>query len=195
MSMLMKMITNGHSGPMIMRKGGGGGGTSTSGIAPEFKPALMKGLGYAEGQLDKELKGGDGIAYADQAKAQQALGVQERLAQDALQGRGAFDNQAAINNQLDRVAAQSRLSHMGAPSGSARAQRAQASALADAALQMQQMEQQQQAAGAQALQTAAMQGRALEQERLDAPHKSLDRYFGYLSGAPQQSTTKQSGGK
>jgi len=33
-----------------------------------------------------------------------------------------------------------------------------------------------------------------QQERLDAPHTSAERYFGYLSGAPQQSKVEQSGG-
>ena len=32
------------------------------------------------------------------------------------------------------------------------------------------------------------------QERLDAPHTSASRYFGYLSGAPQTSKTETSGG-
>jgi hypothetical protein len=32
------------------------------------------------------------------------------------------------------------------------------------------------------------------QRRLDAPHTSAERYFGYLSGAPQTTTQTQSGG-
>jgi hypothetical protein len=35
---------------------------------------------------------------------------------------------------------------------------------------------------------------AYNQQRLDAPHTSASRYFGYLGNAPQQQTATQSGG-
>ena len=194
--MILKRLMTGDGGfgPMICRKGGGGGGTSSSGISEEYRPHLTGALDKATSQLDQEFEGDRGAAVADQAKAREAIAASERVSQDALQGRGAFDNRAGVERQLQNLQGQSAYGNQG-NLGSARAQRAQQAALADASLQFGQLDQQNQIAGAAGLGQAAQQGRALEQERLDAPHKSLDRYFGYLSGAPQTRTESRSGGK
>ena len=180
----------------ITRKGGGGGGTSTSGIAPEFKPALTKGLGLAGSQLDKELgaDGATGAAVASQDQLRADINAGRQVSQDALSGQGAFDNRGAVNRQLQNLQGQQVAGGLGTL-GSARADRARQAALADASLQFNQLDQQNQVAGAAGLQQSGQQLRGLEQEQLDAPHKSLERYFGYLSGAPQQTTQQQSGGK
>ena len=69
---------------------------------------------------------------------------------------------------------------LGGRLGSARAQRAAAAAAGDAALARQDLDTQKR------MQAAA----ALE----DAPHRSLERFFGYLGNAPQQQTTTSKGG-
>jgi hypothetical protein len=74
-------------------------------------------------------------------------------------------------------------------------------ALADRSLQLQEMRQRQRQEGISGMETAASTlgkvGTAkqkYEQERLDAPHTSAERYFGYLSGAPQTTKQETSGG-
>ena len=78
--------------------------------------------------------------------------------------------------------------------GSARADRARESALADQSLQLQQASDQRRAQGAQALAGVAADRQQRAQARLDAPHTSASRFFGYLGSAPQQQTTTSSGG-
>ena len=79
--------------------------------------------------------------------------------------------------------------------GSARAQKAMQGALADRSLAYQQRRQQEAAAGAEALGEAGSTLQQYEQQRLDAPHTSAQRYFGYLGSAPQQTKTSGGGGK
>ena len=69
---------------------------------------------------------------------------------------------------------------LGGRLGSARHQRAAAAAAGDAALNRRDAEMQQKLAAAQAFE--------------DAPHRSLERFFGYLGNAPQQQTTTSKGG-
>ncbi len=78
--------------------------------------------------------------------------------------------------------------------GSARSQRAMQSALADKALEYQQRRQAEAAGGIEALGQAGSTLQEYEQQRLDAPHTSAQRYFGYLGSAPQ-STVTSGGGK
>ena len=77
--------------------------------------------------------------------------------------------------------------------GSARADRARQSALADRSLQLQQASDQRRGQGLQALAGVAEEKQALKQSVLDAPHTEAQRYFGYLGSG--QETTTQSGGK
>lgn len=192
--LLSKLITGDGFGPQIARKGGGGGGTSTSGIAPEFKPHLEGSLSKATEQLDKEWENqGAAVAGLDPSQ-QEGLRAQEALSREAIAGTGRFDDRAAVDRQLQNLAGQQAYSMQG-NLGSARGDRARQAALADASFQFGQKRQQDAIAGAAGLQQAGQQRRMIAQEQLDAPHKSLDRYFGYLSGAPQQTTTSQSGGK
>lgn len=191
---LSKLITGDGFGPQIARKGGGGGGTSTSGIAPEFKPHLEGALGKATEQLDKEW-GQEGAAIAGlDASQREGLRAQEDLSRQAISGTGQFDDRAAVDRQLRNLQGQQLAGGQGSL-GSARADRARQAALADASLGFQQKRQQDAIAGAAGLQQAGATRQAQTQQELDAPHKSLDRYFGYLSGAPQQTTSSQSGGK
>ena len=79
--------------------------------------------------------------------------------------------------------------------GSARQSRANAAALADQAVQLQQADLQQKAMGAEGLGQTAMAARALEQQKLDAPHTALQRYFGYLGNVGQEQKSSGGGGK
>lgn len=82
--------------------------------------------------------------------------------------------QQALAQQRGRQALGGRL-------GSARAQRAALAAAGDVSQARQAQEDQQRLQAAQTYE--------------DAPHRSLERFFGYLGNAPQQQTSTQSGGK
>ena len=193
--------------------GGGGGGqttTTTSGIDEEFKPYLERVLSDVTDRYDKEVKEGPDAVVAkmtpEQIKAlekQKALaGTQEKEAQAMIDGTGAYDMSAARDRDLQNLMG----TGAGAASvsgglGSARFEKAMGGALADRSLQLQEMEQRRRQQGISGLGDAASTlgkvgttKQKYDQERLDAPHTSAQRYFGYLSGAPQKSEQTSSGG-
>ena len=157
-------------------KGGGGASTTSSGIDPEFKPHLQKALGAATTRLEDELSEG-GTPLADDRNVRGIL--EERMRRDP---NYAIDN-ALRRTQADIAGQQA----LGGQLGSARAQRAREAALGDVAYQRQTEEDAARLAAASGIQQ-------LDQARIDKPHESLSRYFGYLGNAPQQQTTQQSGG-
>lgn len=196
----------------ICMKGGGGGQTTTtySGIDPEFKPYLEEVLSDVTDRYKSEVaEGPDAIVAAltqeqkDALEKQKALSAsQEAEAKAMIEGTGAYDTSAArqrdLQNLMGSGAGQASVS---GGLGSARFEKAMGGALADRSLQFQEMEQKRRQQGISGMETAASTlgkvGTAkqrYEQERLDAPHTSAERYFGYLAGAPQTSKTEQSGG-
>lgn len=193
--------------------GGGGGGqttTTTSGIDDEFKPYLKRVLSDVTDRYDKEVKEGPDAVVAkmtpEQIKAlekQKAFaGTQEKEAQAMIDGTGAYDMSAARDRDLQNL--------MGTGAGkaavtgglgSARFEKAMGGALADRSLDYSLMRQDTRQKGISGLGDAASTlgkvgttKQKYDQERLDAPHTSAQRYFGYLSGAPQKSEQTSSGG-
>lgn len=198
----------------ICNMGGGRGGgqttTTYSGIDPEFKPYLEEVLSDVTDRYKSEVaEGPDAIVAAltqeqkDALEKQKALSAsQEAEAKAMIEGTGAYDTSAArqrdLQNLMGSGAGQASVS---GGLGSARFEKAMGGALADRSLQFQEMEQKRRQQGISGMETAASTlgkvGTAkqrYEQERLDAPHTSAERYFGYLAGAPQTSKTEQSGG-
>jgi len=193
--------------------GGGGGGqttTTTSGIDDEFKPYLERVLSDVTDRYDKEVKEGPDAVVAkmtpEQIKAlekQKALsGTQEKEAQAMIDGTGAYDLSAARNRDLQNImgTGAGKASVTGGL-GSARFEKAMGGALADRSLDYSLMRQDTRQKGISGLGDAASTlgkvgttKQKYDQERLDAPHTSAQRYFGYLSGAPQKSEQTSSGG-
>ena len=131
----------GHWKSRVRWKGGGSTtATQTSGIDKEFKPHLKEALGIATGKLREEQAEG-GAPVADQTLGRQ-------IASDAVAGRGAFDDRAAVDRQLRNLQGQQQV---GGGLGSARADCARQAALADAALGFQDRRQQQLTTGAEQL--------------------------------------------
>ena len=179
--------------------GGGGGGqttTTTSGIDEEFKPYLERVLSDVTKRYEDEVeKGPDAIVAKMTPEQKEALAKQKAEAQDMIEGTGAYDTSAARQRDLQNLMG----TGAGAASvsgglGSARFEKAMGGALADRSLQMQEMEQRRRLEGISGLGKVGTAKQKYEQERLDAPHTSAQRYFGYLSGAPQQQTQTSSGG-
>jgi hypothetical protein len=195
----------------ICFKGGGGQPTVTkSGIDDEFKPYLEKVLKDVTGRYEKEVAAGpDSIVAAMTPEQKEALAKQKALstsqgdeAQAMIEGTGAYDMSAARDRDLQNLmgSAAGQASTSGGLGG-ARFEKAMGGALADRSLQLQKDRQSQRKEGISGLETSAdtlgkvgTAKQKYEQERLDAPHTSAQRYFGYLSGAPQQKETEGGGG-
>jgi len=198
--LLIKMMAGGDPfGSSIARKGGGGGGTTTttvSGIDKEFKPYLKRVLSDVTDRYEAEVAGGPDaiVAKLDQAQID-AINAQEGMGRDALAGRGIYDVRGAQERDLQNLAgSQAMQQYMSGGLGGARAQRGMQSALADRSSQNLEEQRRIQQYGMSQLGEAGSTRQAYEQQRLDAPHTSASRYFGYLAGAPQSTTQTQTGG-
>jgi len=178
-----------------MGSGGGGAQTTTTGIDPEFKPYLTKVLSDVTERYGREVGQGPNAVVAKlDPRQQRAIDMQTRLAEQAMSGTGLYDTQAAQERQLKNLMGSSLgQSAYGGSLGSARAQKSMQSALADKALEYQQRRQQEAASGIETLGAAGSTLQQYEQQRLDAPHTSASRYFGYLGSAPQQTSTSGGG--
>tara|TARA_A100001011_G_C14148661_1_gene773025 strand:+ start:433 stop:981 length:549 start_codon:yes stop_codon:yes gene_type:complete len=178
--------------------GSGGGGstvTQTSGIDEEFKPYLVDVLSDVTGRYKQERAAGpDAIVAAMDPKQKEALAYQENLARQAIQGTGIYDDTAAMKQSLQNVmGTQLGRASAGGNLGSARSQAAMQGALANEADKFNVRRRKVAMGGVDALGSAGSTMQAYNQQRLDAPHTSAERYFGYLGSAPQQ-TTKTGGG-
>jgi len=113
-----------------------------------------------------------------------------------MSGTGLYDTQAAQQRAMEKaMASQVGQAAFSGTLGSASQQKAMQSALADKATEFQQRRQQEAALGAQQLGEVGSAYQSQAQERLDAPHTSAQRYFGYLGSAPQSTTSSGGGGK
>lgn len=173
--------------------GGGGGSsqTTTSGIDPRFAPYLEEVLSDVTGQYrTRRAEDFEGTVAADTAEQTEALRTAQGLGRDLSQGLSQAQVQRDLSNLQGQQLAQGQRNL-----GSARADRARQSALADRSLQLQQASDVRRGQGAQVLQAVGQDRQAKAQARLDAPHTQAQRYFGYLGSAPQQQTTSGGGGK
>jgi len=183
-------------GRAVFKGGGGGTQTTTSGIDPEFKPYLERVLSDVTTKYEADVAAGPDALVAKMTPEQQAaMAAQKGQAEEMMAGTGIFDTQAETQRQLANLAGRSMVGQAGAGAlGSARAQRAQQAALADMGSQFAQQRQQQALAGGEMLGQVGSAKQQYEQARMDAPHTAASRYFGYLTNAPQTTTTTQSGG-
>ena len=176
--------------------------TTTSGIAPQFIPYYEKALGIATTRLDQQFDDqgnlldptASGIVAGLQGEQVEGLGAQTDLARQALSGTGIYDDQGAVQRELQNLAGQQTTGMLGSL-GSARGERAMQSALADKAYQFQQARQQNAEGGAQSLQDVGAVYQQQEQTVKDAPYTELQRYSNVAFGnAPQQQVQTSSGG-
>jgi len=182
-----------------MSFGGGGGGSSTtvSGIDEEFKPDLEYGLGLTKELLENQINTpGSVVAGFDQRQID-ALNAQTQLAQDQITGSGIYDTRAAEQGSLlGLIGSNALTSSMGNSLGSARGEKALASALAGRAGEYQKARQEQSMQGVQELGAAGTTMQQQTQAELSEQDTALDRFFGRLTGAaPKSTTTTSSGGK
>lgn len=184
-------------GARTVYKGGGGGTTTTtSGIDPEFKPYLERVLSDVTTKYQEDVAGGpDAIVAAMTDEQRNALAAQKKTAEDAMAGTGAYNTDAARQRDLQNLmGTASGQSASAGGLGSARSDRAMMGAVADRSLALQKDRQDTIERGISGLGEVGSAKQAYNQQRLDAPHTSASRYFGYLGNAPQQKTATQSGG-
>ena len=175
---------------------GGGGQTQTSGIDPEFKPDIQKGLGIARQRLEEQQADPSTIVAGLDPRQQAALGAQTAMAQDMMTGRGLYNTRAAEERSLQDLAGQSLMgASAGGSLGSARSQAAMQGALAKRAGDYQQQRQQMAGMGVEQLGQAGTTFQKQRQKELEAKDTSLDRFFNRLTGVAGKTTTTSGGGK
>jgi hypothetical protein len=183
-----------------MGSGGGGSSTTTSsGIDPEFKPYLKDVLSDVTTRYKADVAAGpDAIVAGLDPRQAAAINAQTDLAQQMISGSGIYDTEAQarrlLANERGKMA-QSLYGSGESVGGSARQQRAIESAMADKAMDLARERQRVADLGVKNLGMAGTTLQQQQQRRLDAPHTSAQRYFGYLGSAPQQQTSTSSGGK
>jgi len=181
-----------------MGSGGGGGGSSTtvSGIDAEFKPDLQYGLGLSKDLLANQINTPGSVIAGFDPRQTDAINEQTRLAQDQITGSGIYDTRAAEQGSLLGLVGSNALSStMGGSLGSARGEKALASALAGRAGEYQKARQEQSMQGVQNLGDAGTTMQQQAQAELSEQDAALDRFFGRITGAaPKSTTTTQSGG-
>ena len=172
--------------------GGGGGNsqTTTSGIDPRFAPYLEEVLSDVTGQYRDARNTNQSVVAGDTAETTEALRTAQGLGRDLSGGLSA----GQIDRDLRNLQGQQLAGQQGSL-GSARADRARQSALADRSIQLQQASDARRGQGAQTLQGVAQDRQQRAQGDLDSDHTRASRYFGYLGSAPQQQTTSGGGGK
>jgi len=181
---------------ICMKGGGGGGSTTYTGIDPEFKPYLERALSDVTARYEADVATGPDAIVAKMTPEQtQSLANQKALATDKMRGTGLYNTAASNEEALKNIMGTGMGQAAGAGSlGSARSQLAMNKALASEASSQQRERASTAQSGVEDLGKVGTTLQKYQQERLDAPHTSAQRYFGYLSGAPQQSKVEQSGG-
>jgi hypothetical protein len=175
---------------------GGGGTTQTSGIDPEFKYDIQKGLGIARQRLEEQQADPSTIVASLDPRQRAALGAQTAMAQDMMAGRGLYNTRAAEERSLQDLAGQELMGASASKSlGSARSQAAMQGALAKRAGDYQQQRQQLAGMGVEQLGQAGTTLQKQQQKELEARDFSLDRFFNRLTGVAGKTTTTSGGGK
>jgi len=174
---------------------GGGGSTTTSGIAPEFIPYIRDVLSDAEGRYQSTVKDPSKLVSSLDPSQEEALKAQESQGRQMMAGTGIYDLSGLAKQDLQNTLGglQGQAS-MGGALGSARSQAATQKALGDVSANYLQQQQQNVLAGGKLMGDVGQSLQQQKQKMLDAPHLGASRYFGYLTGAPQQKVQTTTGG-
>jgi hypothetical protein len=175
--------------------GGGGGGAKTTqtGIDPEFKPQLKRGLDISQARLEDQYKDPSKIVEKLKPEQTESLGYKTALARDAIHGRGIYDDrrlkEKALQNVYGSAAGQA---SSGKSYGSARSMGAMNKAVADAGDKWDINRRQVATQGIKDIGDVGSTYQQQGQKERDAMGLALNQFFGRLQQAPQQ--TKTTGG-
>lgn len=198
--LLGKYITGDIHAPFGSRTvyggGSGGGSTQTTGIDPEFKPDLQKGLGISRQLLEQQQADPSTVVAGLDPRQQAAIDASTQMAQDKMLGRGLYDTAAAEQAALRNLAGQNlQAAEAGGFLGSARGTKAMGSALAGRAGEYQKQRQDFADKGVTQLGQAGTTMQKQAQAELEARDTSLDRFFNRLTGVAPKQTVTTGGGK
>tara|TARA_B100000214_G_scaffold168485_1_gene121031 strand:- start:16619 stop:17164 length:546 start_codon:yes stop_codon:yes gene_type:complete len=179
-----------------MAKGGDSTTTATSGIANEFLPLVKKVLTNVTDKYESDVEAGADNVIAGLTEEQKlGLGSQKLAAADMIAGQGAWDLSGNLRRDLDNtLGTAAGAASMGGALGSARSQAATQKALGDVSAGYQGQMQKDILKGGELMGKVGATMQQQQQKRLDAPDLMASRYFGYLTGAPQQKVQTTTGG-
>jgi len=174
----------------------GGGSTSTSGIDEEFKPDVQKGLGISRSLLETQVADPSSTIAKLDPRQQAAIDAQTKLALDKMGGRGLYDTRGAEQASLATAYGNAMQDASQANVlGSARSQKALASALAGRAGEYQKQRQEFADTGVTQLGQAGTTLQKQQQAELGASDAAVDRFFNRLTGVASKTSTTSGGGK
>ena len=197
---LPKTLADKINNNICMKGGGGSTNITYTGIDPEFKPYLERALADVTARYEGDVATGpEAVVAGLDPRQEESLALQEQLGRQATTGTGIYDTRAAQQADLQKLMGTSLGAASGAQAlGSARSQRAMQSALADRSLEFARERQEQAKRGIEMIGDVGTTRQKVAQQRLDAPHTSASRYFGYLSQVllnNQRQETSGGGGK
>ena len=174
---------------------GGGQTIATSGIAEEFLPLVKGVLSDVTTEYNTNKNNPDNIIAGLTDEQKLGLTSQENMASDMMAGTGAWDLSGNLERDLrNTLGTGMGAASMGGALGSARSQAAGHKALGDVSASYQQQRQKDIQAGGKLMGDVGQAYQQQNQKVLDAPHLGASRYFGYLTGAPQQKVQTTTGG-
>jgi len=179
-----------------MSSGGGNPTTTvTSGIAEEFLPLIKGVLSDVTTEYNTNKNNPDNLIAGLTDEQKLGLEGQKDMASDMMTGSGIFDLSSNVKKDLQNTLGTSMgAAAMGGALGSARAQAATNKALSDVSTNYLKQQQDTALAGGKLMGDVGQALQQQQQKLLDAPHISASRYFGYLTGAPQQKVQTTTGG-
>jgi len=178
-----------------MAKGGGGTTTATSGIAEEFLPMVKDVLGNVTDKYKADVGNPENLIAGLTDEQKLGLTSQGNMASDMMTGKGAWDLSSNLQRDLGNTLGTGMgAASMGGALGSARSQAATNKALGDVSAGYMQQRQKDILGGGKLMGDVGQAYQQQKQKLLDAPHLGASRYFGYLTGAPQQKVQTTTGG-
>ncbi len=174
---------------------GGGTTTATSGIAEEFLPMIKDVLGNVTDKYTADVGKPENLIAGLTDEQKLGLTSQGNMASDMMTGQGAWDLSSNLQRDLGNTLGTGMgAASMGGALGSARSQAATNKALGDVSAGYMQQRQKDILGGGKLMGDVGQAYQQQKQKLLDAPHLGASRYFGYLTGAPQQKVQTTTGG-
>tara|TARA_B100001109_G_C18802827_1_gene445748 strand:- start:532 stop:1071 length:540 start_codon:yes stop_codon:yes gene_type:complete len=174
---------------------GGGTTTATSGIAEEFLPLVKGVLGNVTDEYNANVGKPENLIAGLTDEQKLGLDSQANMASDMMNSQGAWDLSSNLQKDLgNTLGAGMGAASMGGALGSARTEAATNKALGDVSAGYLQQRQKDILSGGKLMGDVGQSLQQQKQKMLDAPHLGASRYFGYLTGAPQQKVQTTTGG-
>ena len=175
--------------------GGGGSTTTTTGLIDKLYPHMEGAIKDVSAEYEQNKNKPENIIAGLTDEQKLGLQGQKDMASDMMTGSGIFDLSSNVKKDLQNTLGTSMgAAAMGGALGSARSMAATNKALGDVSTNYLKQQQDTALAGGKLMGDVGQALQQQQQKLLDAPHISASRYFGYLTGAPQQKVQTTTGG-